>query len=221
MKITDRIHGFMWQSFTVNNCNTYLINGATNILIDPGHKHLFDHVKKDLKTMGLELDDIDVVLCTHGHPDHLEGLSLFKDLPARSALHDDEWRFIQTMAPHLQSSMGMTLDGLAPDFLLTEGNLDVGDVHLQVFHTPGHSPGSVCLYWPDEKVLVSGDLIFKEGLGRTDLPGGDGDLIKQSIKRMADLDVELVLPGHGEIITGTDKVKANFDQLENYWFSVI
>ena len=104
---------------------------------------------------------------------------------------------------------------------LTEGNMDVGDVHLQVFHTPGHSPGSVCLYWPDEKVLVSGDLIFKEGLGRTDLPGGDGDLIKQSIKRMAELDVELVLPGHGEIIAGAAEVKANFDQLESYWFNVV
>ena len=109
----------------------------------------------------------------------------------------------------------------SPDFFLTEGSLDIGDVHLPVFHTPGHSPGSVCLYWPDEKALVSGDLIFKEGLGRTDLPGGDGDLIKKSIKRMAELDVEWVLPGHGEIIAGADEVKTNFGQLESYWFAYV
>ena len=221
MKITDRMHGFLWQSFSVNNCNSYLFKGAKNILIDPGHKHLFDHVQVGLNTIGLELDDIDVVLCTHGHPDHLEGFGLFKNLPARSAIHATEWKFIQTMVPHFQSSLGVTSDGLSPDFFLTEGSLDVGDMHLQVFHTPGHSPGSVCLYWPDEKALVSGDLIFKEGLGRTDLPGGDGDLIKKSIKRMAELDVAWVLPGHGEIIADADEVKTNFDQLESYWFDYV
>lgn len=221
MKINEEIQGFMWESFNVNNCNTYLIHGDTNILIDPGHKHLFDHVEKDLDTAGFALSDIDLVICTHGHPDHIEGMSLFKDLSARTTLHTDEWDFVKNMAPRFQSSLGEAFSDLVPDFFLTEGDLAAGDIQLQVFHTPGHSPGSVCLYWPEQKSLITGDLIFKEGLGRTDLPGGDGNLIKESIQRMAELDIEWVLPGHGEIITGREAVKANFDQLANYWFAYV
>ena len=221
MKITEKIHGFMWQSFRENNCNTFMIDGSVRILIDPGHLHLFDHVEKGLTSMGLEVDDIGMAICTHGHPDHLEGMSRFKDLPAQTAMGEIEWQFCREMAPQLQSALGMTIDGLTPDILLTEGDLTIGDVHLEVYHTPGHSPGSVCLYWPDEKVLITGDLIFKDGLGRTDLPGGNGAQIKESIKRMASLDVEWVLPGHGDIISGADAVKANFDLLERQWFAYV
>jgi glyoxylase-like metal-dependent hydrolase (beta-lactamase superfamily II) len=221
MEIVDKIHGFLWQSFTENNCNTYLMGGSKWILIDPGHLHLFDHVETGLTSMGLGLNDIDVAICTHGHPDHIEGMGLFKDRPARTALHETEWQFCRDMAPQLQSSLGMTVDGLAPDILLTEGDLTIGDIHLKVYHTPGHSPGSVCLYWPEEKVLITGDLIFKDGLGRTDLPGGNGTRIKESIRRMATLDVEWILPGHGDVIAGADQVKANFERLERQWFAYV
>ena len=61
-----------------------------------------------------------------------------------------------------------------------------------------------------QKALFTGDLVFKKGLGRTDLPGGDGTLIKESIKRMSLLDIELLLSGHGEIISGANEVKSNF-----------
>jgi glyoxylase-like metal-dependent hydrolase (beta-lactamase superfamily II) len=104
---------------------------------------------------------------------------------------------------------------------LTEGELNVGDLQLQVYHTPGHSPGSVCVYWPEARALFSGDLIFKEGLGRTDLPGGNGALLKQSIRRMAELDLEIIYPGHGDIISGKDAVIKNFALLEQFYFAYI
>ncbi len=221
MEINKKIQGFMWESFNVNNCNTFFLHGKKNILIDPGHKHLFDHVEKSLKELKYELKDIDLVICTHGHPDHIEGMSLFKDLPARTSLHIKEWEYVKMMGQGLNGSLDRKNDALSPDFFLTEGDLQIGDEHLEVFHTPGHSPGSVCLYRPEDKVLITGDLVFKEGLGRTDLPGGDGRLIKDSIQRMAELGVEYILPGHGEIIVGADAVRENFDQLVNYWFAYV
>ena len=81
---------------------------------------------------------------------------------------------------------------------------------MKVFHTPGHSPGSVSLYWPDKKVLFTGDLIFKDGVGRTDLPGGDSSLLKESIKRLKGLEIEWLLPGHGDMVSGAKEVRANF-----------
>jgi len=102
----------------------------------------------------------------------------------------------------MSAAFGIEMDSIKPDFFLKEGNLTLDGLELSIFHTPGHSPGSATLYWPAQKALFTGDLIFKEGLGRTDLPGGDSATLKESIKRMADLEVELLLSGHGDIIAG-------------------
>ena len=119
------------------------------------------------------------------------------------------------------AAMGIDIDAIKPDFFLQEGDLSLDDLELQVILTPGHSPGSVCLYWSDQKVLFTGDVVFKEGLGRTDLPGGDGAKLKASIKRLAELDVEWLLSGHGDPVSGEKEVKANFDQIEQFWFNYI
>jgi hydroxyacylglutathione hydrolase len=221
MRITNNLHAFIWQSMTANNCNAYFINGPTRILIDPGHRALFGHVEGGLKDLGLKTDDIDLVICTHAHPDHLEAVPLFRDKGALFALNDIEWQWVTTIGKQMSASFGIDIDTFAPDFFLQEGELSLDGLEMKVFHTPGHSPGSVCLYWPMLKVLFSGDLVFKEGLGRTDLPGGDGDLIKESIKRMSNLDVELLLSGHGEIISGVRAVKSNFEQIEDFWFRYV
>ncbi|MFO7738706.1 MAG: hypothetical protein R6V46_09540, partial [Desulfatiglandaceae bacterium] len=69
--------------------------------------------------------------------------------------------------------------------------------------------------------LFTGDLIFKQGLGRTDLPGGDGGLLKDSIKRISHLEVDYLLPGHGDIISGRDRVNSNFNDVEKTWFGYL
>ena len=106
-----------------------------------------------------------------------------------------ELEFIKKQASHYGESMG--LSDFAPDILLQEGDLNVGDLRFQVIHTPGHSPGSVCLYWSDKKVLFTGDVVFNQGVGRTDLPGGNGQKLKQSILTISRLDVDYLLSGHG------------------------
>ena len=222
MELTANLHAFLWTSPTANNCNTYLIRSPEkSILIDPGHAAHFGHVRDELDRIGLAIDDIDLVICTHAHPDHIESVRFFSDAPARFALHAAEWALVEQMAPMLKASMEIELEMFRPDFFLEEGDLTVGDIRLEVFHTPGHSPGGISLYRPAEKALFTGDLIFKGGLGRTDLPGGDGRQLKESIRRMASLEAEWMLAGHGDVVSGVDEVKANFTQVERTWFGYI
>jgi len=218
MQITKNIHGFMWKSMSANNCNTYLIDGPTRILIDPGHTHLFDHVQQGLMNLDLTLEDIGLIICTHAHPDHIEAVQRFKKTVAITTLHHNEWHFLKTMAPNIRASFGFGSNTIQPDFFLKEGDISIDNVDLKIFHTPGHSPGSISLYLSGQKLLFTGDLVFKGGIGRTDLPGGDGSLLKISLKRLYDLEIEWLLPGHGDIIGGAKDVKTNFAHLHQLRF---
>jgi glyoxylase-like metal-dependent hydrolase (beta-lactamase superfamily II) len=221
MKLTDNLHAFLWQSMTTNNCNAYFIDGPSRILIDPGHRALFEHVQRGLEDLNLSIKDIDMVICTHAHPDHLESVALFKDTPTLFTLHETEWQWAVTIGKQMSAAYGIDIDDFRPDFFLKEGILALDGLELDIIHTPGHSPGSVTLYWPLQKALFTGDLIFKEGLGRTDLPGGDGSKLKESINGLTDLDVEWLLSGHGDVISGAEKVKRNFADVESFYFAYI
>ena len=221
MKLTDNLHAFLWQSMTTNNCNTYFIDGPSRVLIDPGHRALFDHVQQGLAQLELSVNEIDLVICTHAHPDHLEAVPLFKDTPTLFTLHETEWQWAATIGKQMSAAYGIDIDDFRPDFFIKEGTLALDGLELDIIHTPGHSPGSVTLYWPLQKALFTGDLIFKEGLGRTDLPGGDGSKLKQSIKGLKDLDAAWLLAGHGDVLAGADNVKKNFEDVESFYFAYV
>jgi len=210
IRITDGIYAAIWRSLRENNCNTYLIEkDGDRILVDPGHFHLLRHWETGLEKRQLSRSDIKVVVITHGHPDHLEGAAVF-DGYAKVAIGEKEYAWLKKWAPSWE-----------PDLLLREGDLKVGSIALKVIETPGHSPASICLYLPDKKALFTGDVIFRDGLGRTDLPGGDGQKLKESIRKLASLEVEYLLPGHGEPVIGSKEVARNFRQVEEYWFQFI
>jgi glyoxylase-like metal-dependent hydrolase (beta-lactamase superfamily II) len=97
---------------------------------------------------------------------------------------------------------------------MKEGDLILGKTELEVLQTPGHSPGSVSFYWPRYKILIPGDVVFMQGVGRTDLPGGNAKTLKASVDRLSTLPVELLIPGHGQAIQGADRVRANFSYLK-------
>jgi glyoxylase-like metal-dependent hydrolase (beta-lactamase superfamily II) len=219
MKISEGLHAFVWRDTTANNANTYLIKGSKTILIDPGHQLLFENVKDHLSKLTITPHDIDLVILTHGHPDHVEAVRAFTNSRALIALHQAELDFIRRLAPHYGAAMG--IKEFEPQILLQEGELQVGNMTFQIIHAPGHSPGSICIYWPQEKALITGDVIFYQGLGRTDLPGGNGQTLKESIKRLARLEVEHLLPGHGETLSGRALVKKNFSEVERVWFQYI
>lgn len=213
MKIIDGLYGFIWQSASENNCNSFFIDGSKKILIDPGHRHLFQHVRRGLERIGLAPEQIDAVLVTHGHPDHLETAGSFGP-SARWAMSRIDYDFV------LQY-LGARAEMPQPAFFLQEGDLAIGDTALQVILTPGHSPGSVCLYWPQKKVLFTGDVVFSQSIGRTDLPGGSGKQLKESITRLAELDADILCPGHGDVVTGRENVKKNFKMIKEFWFNYL
>jgi len=176
--------------------NCYIVGSESSkegMIIDPGDEA--EVILRNAKDLGLEIRSI---VLTHGHIDHIGALKEVKEATgAEVAIHTDE-------AKSLQRQSSSTLLGLSypipppPDRLLKDGDsMDIGDRHFLVLHTPGHSPGCICLL--GEGIIFSGDTLFNYGIGRTDLPGGSYDQLMNSIqtKLMILPDNTAVYPGHG------------------------
>jgi len=221
MNIEKYLFYYPWENPLENNCNSYVIGGDVTVLIDVGHLRHLGRLLASLEEDGLSPQDLDLIMSTHCHPDHFEALSQFAESKALVAMHREEERYLKDHGETLYQMMGITSPRSRADFYLREGNLKLGKVDLQVYHTPGHSPGSLCFYWPKKKVLISGDVVFRGGVGRTDLPGGDGNQLKHSIQRLSQLDIEVLLPGHGEIITGKQSVLRNFNLIRETYFPIL
>lgn len=219
MKITDDLHAFLWTDPSTNNSNTYLISGRKRILIDPGHAHLFGSVREQLQTLDLSPSDIELVIITHGHPDHMEALRFFSGTSTLTAFPAQEFDFLRDEAVQYGAIPGLA--DFQPEVFLQEGRLDVGDLVFEVYAAPGHSPGSICLFWPEKRALFTGDVVFRQGIGRTDLPGGNARDLRESILRLSRLDVEYIFPGHGDVINGREAVRRNFEEIERFWFGFL
>jgi glyoxylase-like metal-dependent hydrolase (beta-lactamase superfamily II) len=217
MQILDKLYAFCWpDEMGVNNCNTYFIEGPPHVLVDPGHLQFFSHVERNLIDLGYGLSDIDMIICTHVHPDHFESAALFHEHKARLALHELDWVLATSLGSAVQSRRP-DLDQWRPDLFLQSGPIDLGGQAWQVIHTPGHSPGSICLYWEKEKVLISGDVVFNPGIGRTDLPGGDSSQIRASFDLLRKLALRHLLPGHGNLLSGEKEARLNFERIESLY----
>jgi glyoxylase-like metal-dependent hydrolase (beta-lactamase superfamily II) len=140
--------------------------------------------------------DIDTIVLTHCHFDHTAYAREISHLcSAEIAIHPLDAPGLVQEGPSLSLHFGSRPPGIAPDRLISDGG-KVGP--LTVLHTPGHTPGSICLYLEDEQALISGDTVFAEGgFGRFDFPGGARASLVRSIGRLASLEVEGLYPGHG------------------------
>ena len=147
------------------------------------------------------------IVCTHAHFDHVAAVSdIKKDTDALVVIHKDDIELYKS-TKNQAAQWGFDIDPQPePDMLVSEGDrIVVGELRFKVLHTPGHSPGGICLY--GEGILITGDTLFFGSVGRTDLYGGDINKLKKSVKRLISLpDGTKILPGHGpETTVGKEK----------------
>jgi glyoxylase-like metal-dependent hydrolase (beta-lactamase superfamily II) len=221
MILEKGIYAYLWRNMFENNCNSYILGEEKAILVDVGHQRHVDHLRQGMEEDAISVDTIDLIIITHCHPDHHEAVPSFLDGRVKVAYHREEENYLRQEGGALYQMMGAPIPSISVEFYLQEGNLQVGGNEYQILHTPGHSPGAICIYWPPKKVLVTGDLLFAAGVGRTDFPGGDGKQLIESIEKVRKLDVEILLPGHGEIVSGKDRIRENFEVIEQNYYAFL
>jgi len=149
-------------------------------------------------------DEIDTIVLTHCHFDHTAHVKEIAHMcKAKIAIHRDDAGGLIDDGKSLSMQFGARSPGIVPDIVLSDGDTIGG---LTVIHTPGHTPGCICLFSEPDKVLISGDTVFTDGaFGRFDFPGGSRQALAKSLKRLVPLDVEGLYPGHGEPVDSGGK----------------
>ncbi|MGD0202136.1 MAG: MBL fold metallo-hydrolase [Bryobacteraceae bacterium] len=184
-------------------CNCSIIGDEETregIVIDPGDD--VEEILHILERHGLRLTTIVV---THAHIDHIGGAQKLKQATGAVVYMSERDIPLNERLDIQAAWLGVATPERAQiDMPAREGDrLRVGPASLVVLNTPGHTPGSISLWIPEEKKLIAGDTLFREGIGRTDLPGGDSREILRSISdKFLPLPEEtVVVPGHGELTT--------------------
>jgi len=175
------------------NCYIYASETSrAGFIIDPGDEAEF--ILESVNNLGL---NIGYIILTHGHPDHTGALArVMEKTKARLAMHPLDAGMLKDKFIH--SLLGFSPAEITPDRLIVQGEtVTQEDVFLKVIHTPGHTPGCICLL--GDGLVFSGDTLFRLNIGRTDLPGGNSSQIITSIndKLLTLPDVTTVYPGHG------------------------
>ncbi|SNR84565.1 MBL fold metallo-hydrolase [Desulfurobacterium atlanticum] len=157
---------------------------------------------------------IKYIINTHEHPDHTAKNAWAKlTFPeAKLVMHPET---AKTVNMWIESDFGKSIGAEyspEPDLKVNEGDvLSIGNKEFKIFHTPGHSPGSICIYNPESNFVIVGDLIFKGSIGRYDLPGSNYEELKQSIiKLLSNVEKDTtIIPGHGPTTTVEEELLDN------------
>jgi len=189
--------------------NCYILAEDSNqeaILIDPGDEE--DKIRRRLKKYHLKPA---LIINTHGHIDHIGCDDKFS-VPVY--IHKDDYPLLIDPQLNLSSMFSLSYQVKAPIRKVEEKDkINLGNIYLEVIHTPGHTPGGICLLLkkPENKILFTGDTLFFQGIGRTDFFGADQNLLIKSIReKLISLSDDIVIyPGHGPTSTLGEEKKNN------------
>jgi glyoxylase-like metal-dependent hydrolase (beta-lactamase superfamily II) len=192
-------------------CNCTILGDEVTheaMVVDPGDN--IPEILSRLQKHGLTLRQIVV---THAHIDHVGGAAQLRKLTGAPVMMNQQDLGLLGMMEMQAGWLGVPTPEVAPPDASAEDGLAIGLATLpaQVLHTPGHTPGSICLLFPDQHLLLAGDTLFAGSIGRTDLPGGDGQRILRSLRdRLLVLpDATRVVPGHGPETTIGEERQSN------------
>ena len=192
-------------------CNCSVIgdeNSREAIVVDPG-----DEIERVLLALQRHALTLKQILITHGHIDHVAGAMKLKAATGAPILMNSADQFQLRMLDQMAAWIGIPSPGAVAidDSLEHEAAIQAGGLKARAIHTPGHTEGSTCIYFPTEKKLIAGDTLFAGSIGRTDLPGGDFQKIIRSLNdRVLTLPEEtIVIPGHGPATSIGEEKESN------------
>jgi glyoxylase-like metal-dependent hydrolase (beta-lactamase superfamily II) len=220
-KVTEGVYFIQGQDEFIPDAHTYVIGEPDSkdlSIIDAGLMGKGDYKIDSIEKMGIRLDDVRRIIMTHTHLDHIGCLAeIRQQIPSAELwVHEEEAEPLERGDEKTVYGMDMFRDMLQPQYDLSPGvftfkvdrrlqgkeKLDIGGMQWEVLHIPGHSPGSIGLFDRGSKVLIPGDVVYSDyAIGRFDLYRSDGASLKESLMRLGELEVDILLPGHNRIVT--------------------
>ena len=201
------------ESFPVGplQCNCTILGDEVTheaMVVDPG-----DNIPEILSRLQKHSLTLRQIVVTHAHIDHVGGAALLKKATGAPVFLNQRDLDLLSMMEMQAGWLGVPTPEVAPPDASADDGLAIGlsTLPAEVLHTPGHTPGSICLLFPEQHLLLAGDTLFAGSIGRTDLPGGDGRQILRSLRdRLLVLpDATRVLPGHGPETTIGEERQSN------------